>query len=51
VDVDSRDFLILQTRELIEKTRREIAEIGSDIKTTRNTVHRSLSLLSRLKSG
>ena len=35
VDFESRDFLILRTRELIEKSRREIAAIRSDIKTTR----------------
>ena len=41
--------LLIQTRDLIEHTRREISQLCNDIQGTRETVEHSLRLLSRPK--
>ena len=42
--------LLIQTRDLIEHTRREISQLLNDIQGTCETVEHSLQLLSRPKS-
>jgi len=41
--------LLIHTRDLIERTRREISQLCNDIQGTREAVEHSLQLLSRPK--